>query len=169
MRDGVNPIKFSDLKNTLKPHRIVVVFYIPNSEDDYFKELDLVLDKCLESIVNTINPNTTNITLINNNSSEKVNVIVEKYSKHIDKYVTYNENKGKVYAVLNEVRAVYEPYVTITDADVLFYSGWEQAVFDVFNNVPNAGVVSPMPLPYLTLDKNKNWHKQVFAPNIIFK
>ncbi len=156
MREGNNPEKSKDEKNILKPHRIVVVFYIPDDDADFYSEMDLVLDKCLQTITQTINQETTNITLINNNSSNKVKTVIEKYSHLIDKYVLYNENKGKVYAVLNEVRAVFEPFVTITDADILFYNGWEKAVFETFKHFPLAGVVSPMPLPYLTFHFNHN-------------
>jgi hypothetical protein len=156
MRQGINPEKEKNEKNILKPHRVVVVFFIPETDDAYYSELDLVLDKCLESLTRTINPDTTNITLLNNNSSTKIDAVVEKYKPYIDKYVFYTENKGKVYAVLNEVRAVYEPFVTISDADILFYSGWEKAVFEVFDEFPRAGVVSPMPMPYLAFFCNQS-------------
>ena len=156
MREGNNPEKNREEKNILKPHRVVVVFYIPESQEDFYNEMDAVLDKCLQTLTLTINPETTNITLINNNSSKKVKSVVDKYSHQIDKYVLYNENKGKVYAVLNEVRAVYEPFVTITDADILFYNGWEKAIFETYKQFPLAGVVSPMPLPYLTFYYNHN-------------
>ncbi len=156
MRTGNNPEKEKNNKNTLKPHRVLMVFYIPDSNEDYYKELDVVLDKSLESLINTINLETTAITLINNNSSKKVDAVVEKYKPYLDKYVLYTENKGKVYAILNEVRGVFEPYVTITDADILFYSGWENEVFDIFRKIPKVGVVSPMPMPYLTLHFNQS-------------
>lgn len=156
MRVGENPEKHKKEYNKSKSHRVVVVFYIPETEDNYFKELDVVLDKCLESLCKTVNFETTNITLINNNSSQKVDGIIDKYKMFIDKYVLYNDNKGKVYAVLNEVRSVFEPFVTISDADILFYSGWENAVFEVFNKFKDAGVVSPMPLPYLTFHYNQS-------------
>lgn len=156
MRQGENPVKNKLEENRLKPHRVIVVFYIPDSDDAYFKDLDIVLDKCLESLTKTINFETTNITLLNNNSSKKVDFVLDKYKEFIDKYVYYSENKGKVYAVINEVRGVFEPFVTIADADVLFYSGWENAVFEIFDKIPKAGVVSPMPLPYLTLHFNQS-------------
>jgi hypothetical protein len=156
MRQGINPEKEKNEKNILKPHRVVVVFYVPDAENGFFNELDLVLDKCLESLTRTINTETTNITLINNNSSKKVDSIIEKYKPNIEKYVLYTENKGKVYAVLNEVRAIYEPFVTISDADILFYSGWEKAVFEIFTEFPQSGVVSPMPLPYLSFLYNQS-------------
>ena len=156
MRKGVNLIKLENDVNKLRNHRIIIVFYIPDSGNEFFADLDVVLDKCLESLVKTISFNTTAITLINNNSRSGVEKIVKKYKMYIDKYVIYNENKGKVFAVLNEVRGVYEEFVTITDADILFFSGWEKSVFDVFRNVPYAGVVSPMPLPFLTFHFNKS-------------
>lgn len=156
MRKGENPIKSTNEINKLKQHRVIVVFFIPNSKNEFFEDLDFVLDKCLDSLIKTINFDTTAITLINNNSKSSVYDTVKKYSMFIDKYVIYNENKGKVFAVLNEVRGVFEDFVTITDADILFFSGWEKNVFEVFRNIPNAGVVSPMPLPYLTFHFNKS-------------
>ena len=156
MREGNNPEKNKEEKNILKPHRVLVVFYIPDSQDAFYNELDAVLDKCLQTLTQTINPETTNITLINNNSAKKVDLVIDKYRHLIDKHVVYSENKGKVYAVLNEVRGVFEPFVTITDADILFYNGWEKAVFETFRQFPLAGVVSPMPLPYLTFYFNHN-------------
>ncbi|MCF6132676.1 glycosyltransferase [Flavobacterium wongokense] len=156
MREGNNPEKNKEEKNILKPHRVLVVFYIPDSDEDFYREMDSVLDKCLQTLTQTINTETTNITLINNNSSARINAVIDKYIHLIDKHVIYNENKGKVYAVLNEVRGVFEPFVTITDADILFYNGWEKAVFETFKQFPLAGVVSPMPLPYLTFYFNHN-------------
>jgi hypothetical protein len=156
MRSGNNPEKYKGEKNILKRHRVVVVFYIPLSEAEYFKELDLVLDKCLFSLTKTIDSETTALTIINNNSAPHVQSIVDKYKHHIDKYVVYSENKGKVYAVLNEVRGINEEFVTISDADILFFNGWEKAVFDVFSNHPRAGVVSPHPCPYTTFHFNQS-------------
>jgi hypothetical protein len=156
MRQGVNPEKYKGEKNIQKWHRIVVIFYIPNIEDDYYKESVQVLDACINSLVQTINFETTCITLINNNSCADVHPIINKYIEkgQIDKYVLYSENRGKVYAAIDEVRGVFEPFVTITDCDVLFFSGWEQAVFDVFQNFPKAGVVTPLPSPYAAFYSN---------------
>lgn len=165
MRVGINPEKEKQAKNVLKQHRIVVVFYVPDSEDNFYAELDQVLDKCLGSLIDTYNPETTNITLINNSSGKKVEAIVNKYFEHLDKYVHYSENKGKVYAVLNEVRGIFEEFVTISDADILFYHGWESAVFDVYKNHPKAGVVSPYPCPYVSFYFNK----AVFATHSLLR
>lgn len=156
MRVGENPEKNKNGINVLKRHRVIMVFYIADTGHGYFSELDEVLDKSLFSLINTINQETTAITLINNNSSKKVNSIIDKYKDAIDKYVIYKENKGKVYAVLNEVRGAFEEFVTITDADILFFDGWEKAVFDIFGSFPKAGVVSPYPCPYSTFHFNQS-------------
>lgn len=156
MRIGVNPEKFKGEKNTRKKHRVIVVFFIPNVFDDYYNESIIVLDACLESIVSTINFETTCITLINNNSVSNVNLVIDKFINQgkIDKYVRYSENKGKVYAIMNEIRGIYEPFVTISDADVLFIKGWEKAVFNIYKNFEKAGVVAPLPTPNLAFDHN---------------
>lgn len=158
MRIGVNPEKFKDEKNIKKHHRVLVVCYIPNIEEEYYTESIMVLEKNLHSLVSTINLETTNITFINNNSSAEVDNLVKQYQKRnqIDKYVVYNQNKGKVYAIIDEARSVFEPYVTITDCDVLFLNNWESAVFSVFKNNPKAGVVSPLPCPGMALYLNEN-------------
>jgi hypothetical protein len=154
MRQGVNPEKFKGELNLKKQHRVVVVFYIPNLTEDYYCQALLVLDHCLNSLISTINHETTNITLINNNSTVEAENVVGKYRGNIDKYVLYTENKGKVYAVIDEVRAVFEPFVTISDADVLFFKGWENAVFEVFQHYSKAGVVTPLPSPYGAFNHN---------------
>ena len=158
MRLGVNPEKYKGKKNILKKHRIVVFFYIPNVKDDYYNESIQVLDACLNSLVNTINYNTSCITLINNNSCVEAQSVVNKYvnNKQIDKYIVYSENRGKVYAIMNEVRGIYEPFVTISDADVLFIKGWEKAVFNIYKNFKNAGVVAPLPCSNLAFSHNNS-------------
>lgn len=156
MRIGVNPEKYKGEKNIKKRHRVIVFFYIPNVIDDYYNESIDVLDSCLESLVNTINFETTCITLINNNSVADVNSVINKYifRGQIDKYVLYSENRGKVYAIMNEIRGMYEPFITISDADVLFIKGWEKAVFNVYKNFENAGVVAPLPCSNLAFNHN---------------
>jgi len=157
MRIGENPEKSKGLCNELKWHRVIVVFYIPNLTEDYYKEALIILDKSLQSLVDSVNFKYTAITLINNNSCNQVNELIkEKYIEKIDKYVHYSENKGKVYAVINEARAVYEPFVTITDSDVLFLKGWDSAIFDIYENFPDVAVVSPMPSQYLTFYNNES-------------
>ena len=168
MRIGQNPQKGNDNKLIKKYHRIVMVFYVPDiidaESDSYFCNLSTVLDISLQSLINTVNFKTTNITLINNASSKSVDIIIQKFLDYIDKYVVYNENKGKVNAVINEARGVYEEFITITDADILFYPGWEKASIELFRDFRNVGAVSPYPFPYSPFYVNKS----SFGFNTIF-
>lgn len=156
MRIGVNPEKYKGEKNIILKHRVIVCFYIPNVFDDYYKGSVDVLHACLDSLINTINFETTCITLINNNSGAEVNSVVNKFIEkgQIEKYVHYSENKGKIYAIMNEIRGIYEPFVTISDADVLFIKGWEKAIFNVYKNFKKAGVVAPLPCSNLAFNHN---------------
>lgn len=164
MRKGKNPNKIKNEQNTLKLHRVIIVVHIPNIIEDYYKELPLVLDKSLESLVKSINIKTTNITLIDNASCFEAKEILEKYKIFIDKIVYFNENKGKVYALLNEVRGVYEPYVTLTDSDVIFSKDWETIILNSIINDDNIGCITPIPMPQLSFYHNTN-----FIFNYFFK
>lgn len=154
MRVGVNPEKYKQLKNKQYYHRIVIPVFIPNVEELYYSNALQVFKIALKSIIDTIDTERTVITIINNNSCTGVDEVLAKFSQNIDKYVTYNENKGKVYAVLEEVRGAFEEYVTICDADVLFLKGWESEVFKVFNTFKKAGVVAPLPCQGLAFNNN---------------
>ncbi|MCC4214653.1 glycosyltransferase family A protein [Leeuwenhoekiella parthenopeia] len=154
MRNGVNPQKLKNEKLPLFLHRVIVPVYIPNLEDAYYRNHLEVFEKFLDQIIRTINLQTTAITLINNNSCAEIAGVIDKYRSTIDKLVWYAENKGKVFPVLQEARSAAEPFITITDADVLFYEGWEQAVFKVFASCPKAGVVAPLPSPALAFYEN---------------
>ncbi|WP_281847498.1 glycosyltransferase family A protein [Olleya namhaensis] len=160
MRIGENPQKTNTSELKKKHHRIVMVFFIPEikkeGNESYYLNLGKILDLSLSSLIDTINLETTNITLINNASSNTIDSIVNKHVKHIDKYVIYNENKGKVNAVINEARAVYEDFLTITDSDILFYPGWEKASIALFRDFKKVGAVSPYPFPYSPFYVNKS-------------
>jgi hypothetical protein len=101
----------------------------------------------------------TNITLINNNSCLEASKIAEEFVKQglIDKYVIRNENRGKLENILAEARGSFEDYITICDADFLFFSGWESAVIQIFNKFARAGVVACYPCPNLAFLNNIRW------------
>ena len=154
MRNGVNPEKLKNETLPLFLHRVIVPVYIPNLEEEYYLNHLEVFEKFLDQLIRTINPKTTAFTLINNNCCDEIVGVVDKYRAAIDKLVWYTENKGKVFPILQEARAAAEPFITITDADVLFYEGWEQAVFKIFASCPKAGVVAPLPSPALAFYEN---------------
>ena len=158
MRKGVNPEKDKTEKNLVKFHRIIIPVYIPNLTEEYYTESLQVFESCIESLIKTINYKTTAITVVNNCSHTELTNRINNYldKGQIEKHVQYHENRGKVYAVLSEAKASYEAFITIVDADVLFFSGWERSIFEVFKNFPKAGVVSPLPSQNLALYKNNS-------------
>ncbi|MCL2072931.1 MAG: glycosyltransferase [Marinilabiliaceae bacterium] len=158
MRIGTNPEKNRESKLIHKPHRIIMPFWIPNVEDDYFKNQPEVLRLCLQSLTESIDIERTNITLINNNSCREASLIAEEFVNKglIDKYVVRSENRGKLENILAEARASYEDYITISDADFLFLKGWEKAVSDIMMNFPKAGMVSCYPAAHLAYFYNSN-------------
>ena len=158
MRIGINPEKNKATKLLHKRHRIIMPFWIPNVEEEYFKNQPEVLRLCLQSLCETIDFSQTNITLINNNSCAEASKIAEEFVNKgfIDKYVIRSENRGKLENVLSEARASYEDFVTISDSDFLFFSGWEKAVCDIMDTFPKAGMVSCYPAAHLAYFYNSN-------------
>jgi hypothetical protein len=158
MRIGSNPEKAKATSLEHKSHRVILPFWIPNTHDDYFKQQPLVLRHCLQSLCDTIHHQHTNITLVNNNSCPEAAAIAEEFVGKglIDKYVVRSQNRGKLENVLAEARASYEDFVTICDADFLFFDGWEKAVRDTFRNFPLAGMVTCFPAAHLAYSFNSN-------------
>lgn len=148
MRIGVNPEKLKPKRLNHKPHRVIMPVYIPNLEEEYFKNALDVLKLCLDSLLATTNPEQTNITVINNASCGEVDEYLERLFQEgkIDKYVKRRENRGKVEPVLSEAMGSYEDYITITDADVFFKEGWLFETMKIFKNY-QPGVVMPLPVP----------------------
>jgi len=159
MRIGVNPEKNRETKLIHKRHRIIIPFWIPNVEDEYFKNQPKVLHLCLKSIIETVDFEQTNITLINNNSCTEASKIAEEFVNKglIDKYVIRNENRGKLENILAEARASYEDFITISDSDFLYFPGWENAVFNILDTFPFTGMVSCYPAAHLAYFYNSNF------------
>lgn len=151
MRIGQNPEKDRNANNDAYFHRIIVPVYIPNLKEDYFKEALDVFKLSLNSLIDSVNIENTAITVINNNSIQAVEDFIYSKEGAIEKYIMYKENRGKVYGVMQEIKATFEPFFTIADADILFAKGWEKAVFEVYENFPKAGTVAPIPCPNLCL------------------
>lgn len=148
MRIGTNPKKLNVKKLIHKPHRVIIPVYIPNLEEEYFKNALEVLKLSLDSLLATTNPEQTNITIINNNSCNEVDNFLEEYFQKsaIDKYVKRTQNRGKVEPILSEALGSYEDFITIADADVLYWPGWLEESMKLFTTF-SPGVVMPLPAP----------------------
>lgn len=164
MRTGVNPEKFKSERNIRHQHRVIIPVHIPISNNEYYRSSLEVLKHSLQSLLKTVNFETTAISIINNASNPEVEkLITDLYNKgQISKYVIYNENRGKVHAVISEAKASFEDFITIADCDVLFFEGWEKAVFEIFKAYPKSGVVSPLPSQNLALYYNSSLFFDLF-------
>ncbi len=119
----------------------------------------------MESLLNSINPELTNITVINNRSKPEVEKHIDALLEKglIDKHVKYKINYGKVYTVLSEVRGVYEPFVTVSDADVFFFPQWFEKSMEIFQAFKKAGVVTPLPQVHLAFYHNVSLFSNIFV------
>jgi len=171
MRIGSNPEKTSKAITIENYHRIVIPVYIPNFEG-YFKDAFDVFKLCLESLLLTIHSK-TRITIYNNNCHPEVKEYIDlKYSESncIDQVFHSKENLGKINAILAASKGNLEPIITITDADVFFKNGWQEAVEKVLVGFPEAGMVSPVPgsKAYKSYTSN-NWAYAVFKAKLSFQ
>ena len=172
MRIGINPEKKNNELKTENYHRVIIPVYIPNLEDEYFKNLLDVFKLCLESLLLTVHKR-TRVTIYSNNCCKEVRDYVDgKYQEFsiIDQVFYSKENLGKINAILASVKGNIEPLITITDADVLFKNGWQEACENVFIGFPEAGMVSPVPNPRLYNASNaNNWFYGLFKGKLCFE
>lgn len=171
MRIGQNPESNKKAINVDAYHRVIVPVYIPNFTG-YFKDLLEVFTLCIDSLLLTVHEK-TRITIYNNNCDPKVKKFIdEKYAEStiIDQVFHSKENLGKINAILASAKGNLEPIITITDADVLFKKGWQEAVETVFKGFPEAGMVSPVPssLAYNNHTAN-NWSYSLFKGKLFFE
>lgn len=171
MRKGTNPEKSKTTIEIEHYHRVIVPVYIPHF-NGYFEQLLDIFQLCLESLLLTSHAK-TRITIYNNNSHPDVkNYIDSMYQKNemIDQVFHSKENLGKINAYLTATKGNIEPLITITDADVLFKNGWQEAVESLFIGFPEAGMISPVPLsntPW-TFTAN-NWFYALFKGKLKFE
>jgi hypothetical protein len=169
MRVGSNPQKQERKVTLTTHHRIVVVVYIPN-EEGFYKDSFEVFKTCLDSLVSTINSKAA-ITVVNNGSHKKASDFLNAYlaENKIDTLISHNTNIGKIDALIGAARGAREPYITLTDADILFVAGWQEKVEEVFATFPKVGSVSPIPVQRGLYFGTSSVLKQILLKKIKFK
>lgn len=144
MRIGNNPHKDKPIQDSDYLHQIIIPVFIPHF-DDYFKDSFAILKICLESLFNTVH-NKTFITIVNNGSCDVIkNYLTELQNQNKIHEVIHTNNIGKLNAILKGLAGNNIELVTISDADVMFLSGWQKETIAVFNALPKAGVVGIVP------------------------
>jgi hypothetical protein len=144
MRVGFNPHKDKIHTESEYRHQIIIPVYIPNQEG-YFKDSFKILELCLDSLFKTIHKNTY-ITIVNNGSGiEVVDYLNHLFQENKIQEVIHTTNIGKLNAVLKGISGNNFPLITVSDSDVLFLSGWQEASHAVFDAFPKTGAVCPTP------------------------
>jgi hypothetical protein len=171
MRRGINPTKGGKYIDSEEcHHRIIIPVHIPNQEG-YFKDAYAIFEMCLFSIIKTT-VSKIKIAVISNNSCIEINdKLFELYKDNkINELIIEKEGIGKINSILKAIRTAEERLITITDADVLFCNGWEQAVTEVFTAFPKAGAVCPVPVYRKHLDLTGNiWFRYFFSSKLRFR
>lgn len=146
MRSGFNPNKDQLHKGSRFTHQVLIPVYIPRHED-YFKDSLEVLKCCLQSLEKTVHSRTF-ITVVNNGSSSKVRAFLDDLLANGKIHeLIHSTNIGKINAILKGLSGHDFELITIADADVFFYSGWQEATYEIFNAFPKAGAVAPLSFP----------------------
>ena len=145
MRVGFNPNKDRNLVKSKYFHKIVIPVYIPNF-NGYFKDSFQIFKICLNSLYKTIHQQTYIAIATNGCCDEVIEFVNNEYnSGRVNEVVHHKENIGKINSILKSLSGTNETLVTITDADVLFCNGWQEATYEIFSVFPKAGVVSTTP------------------------
>ncbi|MCS5488980.1 glycosyltransferase family A protein [Algoriphagus limi] len=146
MREGVNPAKLNPFIEKKYFHRIIIPVFIPDF-NGYFKNIFEVYKICLESAWLTQHGRSA-ITVVDNGSCIEAKTWLNSLyeSGKIETLISHSKNIGKVDAILGAARSCREDLITISDSDILFRNGWQEAVEKVFLDFPKAGSVAPFPI-----------------------
>jgi len=166
MRLGINPEKKDKSLKIDTYHRVIIPVFIPNLEEDYFKDGLKILKLCIQSLLSTVHSK-TKISIINNGCCVEVNEYLKEVyqsNSYIDQLLNSKVNLGKVNAINAIVKGNIEELITITDADVLFKHGWQVEVEKIFIGFPEAGMVSPVPssVGYKSMFLNSTYFYAIF-------
>ncbi|WP_452220369.1 glycosyltransferase [Lacinutrix salivirga] len=170
MRKGDNVTRDKLLELEACSHRVIIPLYIPN-EKDYYENAFNIFKMCVLSVQKTAQ-SPLKISVISNGSCDSVHekLFGLQQQNHIHELIIVKENIGKINSILKALRTANERLITITDGDVLFVNGWEQAVVNVFKAFPKAGMVSPVPVFRTQLRLTSNiWRRYLFSSQLKFR
>lgn len=144
MREGENPQRHKKMKMNSYSHRIIIPLYLPEM-DGYYKDSFAIFKLCLNSLFKTISKDSA-ITVINNGCTPVVvDYLDSLYLEGRVDEIIHTQRIGKMNAILKGIRSSNEQYLTITDADVLFKSGWLSETLRIFKAFDKVAVVGLVP------------------------
>ncbi|EAS19990.1 hypothetical protein BBFL7_02390 [Flavobacteria bacterium BBFL7] len=151
-------------------HRVIVPLYIPH-EEDYYKDSFKIFKACVLSLRKTTSAGTP-ISVIANGCSPTIHdkLLGLQNEGLIDELLLETEQLGKVNSLRRVIGASDEPYVTITDGDVMFLKKWDLEVAAIFKNFPRATAVSPVPV-FKTFNQftSNIWLENLWTGKVEFK
>lgn len=127
--------------------RVIIPVFLPHSEG-YFRDGLDILEVLLDSLVESMDER-VRVSVIDNASEARVRQRLEQRLSEgsIDRVVHNQVNRGKVDAVLSELRAMFEPVAVVVDADVVFRRGWVDSVLAALDAFPECGMLGLSPSP----------------------
>lgn len=145
MRKGINPQKNAQVIDTGYYHKVIVPVYIPN-EEGYYRDAFKILKICLHTLITTIHDKTI-VAVADNGSCDVVIAYLQQLytDRVIQELSITRENVGKVNSIYKVLAGDDYPLVTLSDADVYFYEGWQEAIEDIYRNFGQVGAVCPTP------------------------
>lgn len=146
MRVGQNPIKSVESIAPPAPVTVVVISYTPFLSGYYAESLE-VLKLCLGSLhANTKGAH--DVLVFDNGSCPEVReyLLAEQHEKRIQFLMLSERNIGKPAAWNAALAAAPGEFVAYADSDVYFYPGWLEASLKTLKDIPQAGMVTAMPM-----------------------
>lgn len=159
MRIGQNPAKSMD--EVAQPQRITVAIlsHIPFLGGYYENSLE-VLKVCLGSIWENSDLPYDLLVFDNGSCSEVRDYLTQTQAEgKIQFLLLSKENIGKGGAWNVIFSGAPGEYIAYADSDVYFYPGWLSALMKVFEDLPNVGMITGMPLlnPEQFFSSSKRW------------
>jgi len=146
MRVGQNPIKSLENIAPPAPVTVVVLTYIPSLDGYYAQSLD-VLKLCLGSLLANTEGDFDLLVFDNGSCSEVRDYLTaEQQTGNIQLLLLSGRNLGKPAAWNIALAAAPGEFVAYADSDVHFYPGWLDVSLRVLQELPNAGMVTAMPM-----------------------
>jgi hypothetical protein len=89
------------------------------------------------------------ISIINNGCNDEILNYLRQLRAEgkIDRLIDAYANRGKIDPLMGEIRATYEPLISVSDADVLFKKNWIVEVEKILDAIPECGMVGHLPDP----------------------
>lgn len=169
MRLGTNVSREQQVATAVNGHRVIIPLYIPH-EQDYYKDAFKIFLLCVQSAKKAAVASVP-VTVIANGCSQAIHekLLALVPTGEIDELFIETEQLGKINSIRKAIQASEEPFLTITDGDVLFLKNWDKAVCDVFHAFPKATAVAPVPIHKTFNQYVANiWFDNLFSKKLAF-